>query len=126
MTNKQIEKEFQEELKEAQAPVVLRDEHGRILPGQSLNPGGRPRDMRTAQAKLHKALKRVEKQTGKKFLEHYIKQAFKDRTMAIALLKKLVPDLKAVEIDQEGKEVWQVLLTSFAKRDNDKAKEKAK
>jgi len=110
---------------EAPKPVKLpRDKNGRLLPGHgSLNPGGRPKELKNAQAKLYKALKVVEKKKGKKFLEHYITLAFEDKTMAIALLKKIVPDLKAIEVDQNDKEVWQVILQNFGiKREPDKPK----
>lgn len=111
------EVDLEEELEKAANPVILRDNKGRILPGQtSLNPGGRSRSMKTAQAMLHKALKKVEKRRGKKFLEHYIEQAFNDKTLAVALLKKLVPDLKAVEVDSDTKEVWNVVLQTFNKK----------
>jgi len=113
--------DVQEIEEEYKAPKLKRDKLGRLLPGQgSLNPGGRPLDMRNAQSKLHKALKAVEKRKGKSFLEHYINEAFNDKTMAIALLKKIVPDLKSVEVDQESKEVWQVILQNFTKSDEKK------
>jgi hypothetical protein len=97
-----------------------RDSMGRLKPGYgSLNPGGVSRDQRTAQNKLHKALIMVEKSEGKSFLQHYIEQAFKDKTMAIALLKKIVPDLKAVEVDSKHNEVWQVILKSFAEQNTE-------
>jgi len=95
-------------------PSLKRDVKGRLLPGQrSLNPGGRTRDIRTAQGKLWKALKKVEKQKGLNFLENYIERALDDKTMAIALLRKIVPDLKAVEIDAQTKEEWNIILQNF-------------
>ena len=101
------------------APVLKRDAHGRLLPGQqSLNPGGRSRDIRTAQAKLYKALEKVEKRKGKKFLEHYVEEAYKDRAMAIALLRKIIPDLKAIDVTTENRDVWNIVLQSF-KREED-------
>jgi len=116
-----------QEIEEYKAPKLKRDSKGRLLPGQgSLNPGGRPLDMRNAQSKLHKALKAVEKRKGKSFLEHYINEAFNDKTMAIALLKKIVPDLKSVEVDQESKEVWSVILQSFKKSEGGSDKKDGK
>lgn len=97
-------------------PKPKRDKKGRLLKGQgSLNPGGRPKDMRTAQAELYKCLKKVQKKQGKNFLQDYIERAYKDKAMAIALLKKLVPDLKAIEVDKETKDTWQIVLQNFAK-----------
>jgi len=102
---------------------IPRGPHGRLLPGHgSLNPGGKPKDIRNAQANLMKALKKIEKikgiSGGYTFLEHYVKEAFKDKVMAIALLKKIVPDLKSVDVTEENKEVWQVILQSFNKPDD--------
>ncbi len=48
-------------------------------------------------AALMEALGTVEKQKGKKFLEHFIEQAFTNDRIAVSLAAKLVPDLKSIE-----------------------------
>ncbi|MFW5879326.1 MAG: hypothetical protein ACOCUV_00735 [bacterium] len=94
--------------------VPQRDEKGRLLPGcKALNPGGRPKSHESAQEKLFHALKDVETKRGKRFLFHYIDKAYEDKSMAIALLKKLVPDLKSVEVDSPNLGNWQIVLKHF-------------
>ena len=41
-------------------------------------------------------LMKVEQATGKSFLQHFIEQAYLDNTVAVALAKKLLPDLSSV------------------------------
>lgn len=96
-----------------------RDEKGRLLPGcKALNPGGRPKAHESAQEKLFSCLKDVETKRGKRFLFHYIDKAYEDKSMAIALLKKLVPDLKSVEVDSPNMGNWQIVLKHFDNDDN--------
>lgn len=66
--------------------------------GKSGNPNGRPKGTNTKIHALEEAIKRVEKKKGKKFLTHAIEQAYEDKTVLVAILKKIAPDLKAVEI----------------------------
>jgi hypothetical protein len=63
--------------------------------GQSGNPGGRKKN--DARERLEKALKKEAEARGIDFLEHIAKTAFEDTVMAKEVLKKLIPDLKAVE-----------------------------
>ena len=71
--------------------------------GVSANPTGRPKGT-TRTNLLMDAIAKVEKQKGKKkFLIHAIEQAYDDPKVLIAILKKIIPDLKAIEITgQEG------------------------
>ena len=46
---------------------------------------------------LYEALEAVEKEKDESFLQNYIKRAFSSDSMAVALIRKLVPDLSAVE-----------------------------
>ena len=55
--------------------------------GQSGNPNGRPKA--TERDQLRKALAKVEKEKGKKFLVHCVEQAFVDNMMAKEIMKKL-------------------------------------
>jgi hypothetical protein len=108
----------EEEKEKERVKNMPRNAKGQLLPGHgALNPGGFSRDARTAQKKLHMALKMVEKEKGISFLEHYIKLAFQDRTMAIALLKKIVPDLKAMELSSKEKEGFNIIMQNFVKKE---------
>ena len=71
--------------------------------GVSANPNGRPKGT-TRTNLLMDAIAKVEKQKGKKkFLIHAVEQAYTDTKVLVAILKKIIPDLKAVEITgQEG------------------------
>ncbi len=71
--------------------------------GISANPKGRPKGT-TRTNLLMDAIAKVEKQKGKKkFLLHAVQEAYTDNKVLIAILKKIIPDLKAIEIPgQEG------------------------
>jgi len=66
-----------------------------FVKGQSGNPKGRPKKP-TIEA-LEKAIKKVERKKKKKLMEHFVEQAFDDNGVLVALLKKMLPDLKQVE-----------------------------
>jgi hypothetical protein len=68
--------------------------------GQSGNPAGRVKG--DARKELEAAIKAVEKKKGKNLLQHFVEQAFTDRQVLIAVMKKWLPDLKAVETDIKG------------------------
>lgn len=63
--------------------------------GQSGNPNGRPK--KTAVHELEKAIRKVQRLQGKKLLVHAVEQAFKDNSVLVAILKKILPDLRHVE-----------------------------
>ena len=72
--------------------------------GQSGNPKGRPKGAKTKfclkdlKAALDKAAKNHEGQT---LLESVCERAYKDNQLAVAILKKLLPDLKQIEATVE-------------------------
>lgn len=63
--------------------------------GQSGNPNGRPRAPEVAQ--LRAALDKALKKHNLSFLEHFVNRAYENDVVAIALAKKLLPDLNIVE-----------------------------
>jgi len=69
-----------------------------FVKGQSGNPSGRKTGGNTKVHALQHAIREVEKKKGKSLLIHAVEQAYKDRGVLIAILKKLIPDLKAVEV----------------------------
>lgn len=60
---------------------------------------GRPKGSRNKFTQtFEELLRKVEKQQGKAFIQHCIERAFVDDKMAAAILKKIIPDLRNVEI----------------------------
>jgi len=75
-----------------------RDEKGRFGIGNCANPNGRPRNPEFK--KLREALKNVESEEDKiPIFEHFVREAYKDNTVLVSLMRKLLPDLKMVEAD---------------------------
>jgi len=69
--------------------------------GQSGNPAGKPKGCVSSftLAELRKAIERVEKQDKKdKLLEHFVRRAWEDDRVLIALIKKLIPDKQHIEM----------------------------
>jgi len=66
--------------------------------GKSGNPTGRPTGStgRFSVKALHEALAKVEAEKGESFLENVIRRAYTEDSVAIALLRKLLPDLKQI------------------------------
>jgi hypothetical protein len=71
--------------------------------GQSGNPNGRPRIADTAG--LWKAIKKAEKNHDLTLLEHFCEEAYKDRTVLIALMKKILPDMPTEITGKDGKDL---------------------
>ena len=66
-------------------------------PGQSGNPKGRPKNK--ASLALQEALQAAEKKNNKSLLEHFVQRAYEDDTVLIALMRKILPDVKFVAAD---------------------------
>jgi len=75
---------------------ITRDANGLWAKGQSGNPSGRPKHKF---AELLAAVEKVEKKEGVNVLEHFVKVAFEDNTVLVALMRKLAPDFKAIEVE---------------------------
>ena len=59
---------------------------------------------------LDEAMALVGKKKKKSFLVHLVEQAYKDNRVAVALAKKLLPDLKSTELGlAAGKELSQIM-----------------
>lgn len=59
------------------------------------NKNGRPKKPEIEELRI--AIKQVESEKKQKFLRVFVEKAFADKSYAIALINKLVPDLKSVE-----------------------------
>ncbi len=96
-----------------------RENDGRWKAGQSGNPKGPPRRPEIQQ--LREALAEVAKANGgKTFLRHFVEQSYKDTNIAIALAKKILPDLISAELDMlrdlPSEEVVRRILEAIDKR----------
>lgn len=69
--------------------------------GKSGNPKGRPRKGNSALEALEKAIKTVEKRKKKKLFALFVEKAYEDEKVLIALIKKVLPDLRHYEHEHE-------------------------
>jgi len=69
--------------------------------GESGNPAGRKKGSKNKPFTvddLMKAIRKVGRKNSKRLLEHLVEQAYSDNTVLLGLFKKLMPDLKQVDI----------------------------
>ena len=79
--------------------------------GVSGNPNGRPPTAKSELDRLRDAVKLVEKEQGITLYAHFVRQAFEDNTVLVALAKKLVPDLKQIDSSIERKSLSLIGIT---------------
>ena len=70
-----------------------------FVPGSSGNPAGRIKGStnRYSIKTLMDAIAKVEGKQGKPLLQHFISEAYHDKTVLVAVMKKVLPDLKSIE-----------------------------
>ena len=101
--------------------LVKRDKNGRVLPGSAgINPAGRPPDKIVINEKaILDSLHTVEEAKKKPFLIHLWERAFKNDSIAKAMLDKFVAN-KGVPLDQFGNAgQFNVTIQYFGKKDKD-------
>ena len=84
-------------------------------PGNNANPRGRPKGAKgkTQRAELLAAISRVEKKKRKTLFAHAIEQCFEDNKLLAAIIKKLVPDMKHIDLETSGDLI--VEIVNYAK-----------
>lgn len=71
-----------------------------FVKGQSGNRNGRPKVPEIEE--LRKALAKAAKENKRTFLEHLVKRAYENDSVAIAVAKKILPDLANVDSNIKG------------------------
>lgn len=84
--------------KNTQKVTVKRDVRGQFMPGSHSNPMGRPPLGDTRLEKLLQAVARIESKRNINLLDHFIERGFDNDGVLIAVMKKLIPDLKSIDI----------------------------
>ena len=103
---KQHQEEMASKRAEADAPPqkriqpvkVSRRPDGKWLPGSSPNPSGAPVLGTNRLELLLDAVRKVENRKNKKLLEYFVERAYADDGVLIAVIKKLHPDLSAMQL----------------------------
>lgn len=105
-----------ETIKPTEEVDIKRTKGGKFRKGFCANPGGLPTAGRRTGKRLSllmSAIKEVERTQSDTLLKHAIKRAYKDDVVLIAIMRKLIPDLKSLEVDTKEDKTWQIILTSF-------------
>ena len=89
--------------------------------GQSGNPNGRPKTGVAFMDQLKQAVKDVEEKKKRKIFNHFVRRAFNDDTVLVALMRKLVPDTKHIEGTIGASESVMSIVTQFLNERSKKA-----
>lgn len=104
-------------------------------PGESGNPNGRPKGAKNYLTQLEEALKEEAKKANKTYWQKLAEWCFTNPSMAIAVLKKFIPDKTHTEIEGVGdteiiilnaRESFRKKLDDIAKRLNEIGKKTSK
>jgi hypothetical protein len=100
MTKKKKKKKVIKRSKKKKRKPIDRRDNGTFAPGTSGNPGGRKKGSknRMSVARLYDAIEKIEADQDINVMEEFVKKAMKSPRLMIALFKKILPDLKAVEM----------------------------
>lgn len=85
--------------------------------GQSGNPNGRPKNPEIDE--LRKALKEATTRNNQSLLASIVERAYRSDTLAVAILKKLMPDMTKQEIEAVGE--INIIITNYKDAGKDKA-----
>ena len=75
-----------------------KDNNSRWKKGQSGNPKGMPKGSTSQLPQLLKALKKVEKEKQIDYFKVLVERSLEETSVMNAILRKLVPDLKSVDL----------------------------
>ena len=80
------------------------------MKGISNNPNGRPNLREASSQKLRDAIKSGTKRHKHSIYRHLVDRAYKDDTVLIAIARKILPDLKAVDISADGANPFRLII----------------
>lgn len=85
--------------------------------GQSGNPAGKPKGANQPMTELLKAIKKIEKEEDReKLMEHFVKRAYEDNKVLVALMKKILPDKKIENLNIGGQGNNPIRVIMFGKK----------
>ena len=79
-------------------PPDARKKNGQFKKGVSGNPAGMPPGTRSKIPELMAAIEAVQERRGDNWLQHQIEKSYEDTTLATAIMGRLHPSLKAIEM----------------------------
>jgi hypothetical protein len=79
-----------------------RDEKGRFLEGVSGNPEGKPKGSKNQLTLLEEALIEEAEKSGKTYWQKLAEWCFINPKVAVAILKKFIPDKSSMEVSGES------------------------
>jgi len=86
-----------------------RNEKGQFVKGHNFGKG-RPKGSKDKLSQeLIKAIREVEKEEGKGLFKHFVKRGYKNDSVLVALIRKLIADKTQTDIDLSG-EVKKILV----------------
>ena len=101
-----------------------RNSKGQFTKGHSYGRNQKGRPKKPEIEELRKAIKAVEEEKDKKLLEHFVRRAYKNDAVLVALIKKLVPDKTQADIDLGGEVKLEPIQIIVSKEDYEFAKGK--
>lgn len=82
---------------------------GQWAKGQSGNPRGRKKGENSIDD-LRVAIKTIEKAKKLPLMQHFVERAYDDDTVLVALMRKLIPDIRITDINLTGEELGVIVL----------------
>ena len=76
----------------------------------NLSRTGRPPKGQSWSELMRRAVKRVEEEKGVSLFDHLVRKAYSDNALGVAIIRKLVPDLKSVDLKQVQESPFRLVI----------------